>query len=201
MAVNSDRYVGNLSTDVFGILADEARIAHLQLTALEAASASATAVHAAVTGSGSAITTVTTAITNPPYPRNIVITPGGTTADVAACSITVTGTDMANEVISEDIAFLANATAASSGVKAFKTVTSMSIPIQDGAAATFAFGFGELLGLPFKFTVKPLVFATDDGAIETTAPVITPSATVLSANVIDLNTGMNGSIIDIYIVL
>jgi len=55
--------------------------------------------------------------------------------------------------------------------------------------------------LPFKFTVKPLVFATDDGAIETTAPVITPSATVLSANVIDLNTGMNGSIIDIYIVL
>ena len=98
------RYVGELATDVYGIAVDEAKLAHLALTATEMAAAGA--VHAAITGDDTDPVVTTDDITDPPYPRNLVITPGGTTADVAACSITVAGTNIADEAISEDFAFL-----------------------------------------------------------------------------------------------
>lgn len=196
---NANRYFGELTTDVYGINVNCGKIAHISLSAAQAAAAGA--VHAAITGSASAIVTTTTEITSPPYPRNLVITPGGTTADVAACSITVTGTNIADEVIMEDFAFAANATAATTGAKAFKTVTSIAIPIQDGAAATFAVAFGDKLGLPFLLTQRPLLWAKDDGVIETTAPTVVVDADEIEKNTIDLNTAMDGSVIDIYLVL
>lgn len=196
---NANRYFGDLSTDVYGITANAAKMAHISLSAAQAAAAGA--VHAAITGSSSAVVNTTTEITNPPYPRNLVITPGGTTADVAAMSITVTGTNIADKVITEAFAFAANATAATTGAKAFKTVTSISIPAQDGAGATFAVTFGDKLGLPYLLTERPLLWATDDGVIETTAPTVVVDADEIEKNTIDLNTAMDGSIIDIYLVL
>jgi len=194
------RFAGILSSDVYGVEIDEMRLGHIQISAAEGVAASAAGVHAAITGSASAVTTVTTAITNPPCPRNITITPGGTTADVAACDITITGTNYQDKVITSAITFAANASTIVAGTKAFKTVTSISIPIQDGAAATFAIGFGELIGLPVMLTEKPLVFALDDGAIMT-APVIAYDSDEIEKNTIDLNGSLDGSVYDIFMAL
>lgn len=194
------RFAGLLQSDVYGSVFDEMRLGHLRITAAQGAAAAADGVHAAITASGSAVTTVTTAITKPPCPRNLVITPGGTTADVKAASITVTGTNIDDKRITEDFAFLANATAATVGTKAFKTVTSISIPAQDGAGATFEVGFGELIGLPVMLSAKPLTFVLDDGVIMT-APTFTIDADEIEKNVIDINDSLDGSVYDIFMAL
>ena len=194
------RFAGVLASDVYNTALNEMRLAHFRISAEQGVASATDGVHAAITGSASAVTTVTTAITSPPYPRNLIITPGGTTGDVAACNITVTGTNIADELITEDFAFLANATGATTGTKAFKTVTGISIPQQDGAGATFTVGFGELLGLPIMLAEKTLVFALDDGFIMT-APALTVDADEIEKNIIDINGSLDGSVYDIFIAL
>lgn len=194
------RFAGLLGSDVYGSPLDEMRLAHFQISAAQGAAAAADGVHAAITGSASAAVEVTTAITNPPCPRNLVVTPGGTTADVAAASITIEGTNIADEKISEDFAFLANATAATTGALAFKTVTKITIPQQDGAGATYQIGFGELIGLPVMLAAKPLTFVLDDGVIMT-APTFVVDADEIEKNTIDINGSLNGSVYDIFMAL
>lgn len=194
------RFSGLLSSDVYNTTLNEMKLGHIQITAAQGVAADADGVHAAITGSSTAATTVTDDITNPPYPRNLTVTPGGTTADVAAGDVVITGTNFANEVISESFTFLANATDAVTGALAFKTVTSILVHQQDGAAATFTIGFGELLGLPLILESKPLVFALDDGVIMT-APAITADDDELEKNVIDLNGSLDGSVYDIFLAL
>ena len=195
-----NRFIGELSTDVYGLTLNEFKLAHLQISDVQGVAAAADGVHAAITGSATAETTVTTDITNPPCPRNLTVTPDGTTTDVAAGDVVITGTNYANQVISESFTFTADAAAAVVGVKAFKTVTSILVHQQDGAAATFTVGFGELIGLPVMLSAKPLVFAMDDGVIMT-APVITADADELEKNVIDLNSSLDGSVYDIFMAL
>lgn len=140
-----DSFRAHLYTKYFGRMAPAGQLFSLGAPAV----ANASNVHAAVTGAADAEVEVTTGFTNPDVPRSLSITPGGTTADVKACTIMVYGTDYAGNEISEGFAFLENASTATAGVKAFKTVTRMVIPAQDGAAATFAVGRGNKLGLPF----------------------------------------------------
>lgn len=194
-----NRYVGELGSDVYGVSLNEFRLGHLQISAVQGVAADADGVHAAI---ASKITeqTVTTAITNPPYPRNITVTPGDTTGDIKAGTIIITGTNIAGDVITEDFAFLADASDAKVGAKAFKTVTSIYIPVQEGTGASFTIGFGELLGLPLILDAKPLVFVLDDGVIAT-APVITADADELEKNVIDMNGTLDGSVYDIFMAL
>lgn len=96
---------------------------------------------AATATSATAVTIISGAdITNPTYSRRLVITPGGTTNDVASCTIVVTGTDVNGSVVSENFAFAANAAAATNGDERFMTVTDITVPAQDGGSATFAVG-------------------------------------------------------------
>lgn len=195
------RFVGELSTDVYGITADEAKIAHIAITAAEAVAADTDGVHAAITGSASEAQTVTADISDPPYPRNITITIGGTTADVAAGDIVVTGTNIADEVISETFTLTANQETAETGAYAFKTVTSILVHQQDGAAATFTFGYGDILGLPYMLDKKTLVMACLDGVIETTAATVVADADEVEKNTVDLNSALNGKAVDLYLIL
>ena len=189
-----------LSTDVAGVTADRGFVANLAWTAEETAAASATGVHAAITGSASAVTTVTTGITNPPCARNLTVTPGGTTTDVATGDVTITGTNINGETITEAFAFLANATDPTVGAKAFKTVTSIAIPQQDGAAATFAIGTGQLIGLPYKLSKKRVLVTLNDGVVDT-APALTISASALESNTVDFNGSLDGSVMDMSIIV
>jgi len=196
------RYTGELSTDTFGVTLDETKIGCLDISAAQAIAATTNTILAATAGSALAVMVTNAGVTaNPPYPRNLIVTPGGTTAGVPEGNVTVTGTNFAGEVISEDFAFAANATAATVGAKAFKTVTSVSIPQLDEAGATFAVGIGDKLGLPLMLGYNAVLGATADGVRETTFPTVVFDADEIEKNTVDLNTALNGQVIKIFLAL
>lgn len=143
------------------------------------------------------VTTTVTSFSNSgaaDYPRNVVITPGGTTGDVPAGDVVVTGTDITGAVITESFTFAANAVAATVGSKAFKTITSVVFPIQDGGAATYDIGTGAKLGLARCFPSVPLCLgAFVDGTKEGTLPTLAADLDELCKNTISFNTALNGA--------
>jgi len=143
--------------------------------------------------SASVTTTATTFLAQPDFPRNVVITPGGTTTDVAAGDYIITGTNIRDEVITETIAIAANASTAQTGNKAFKTLTSILFPVQDGADATFDVGYGVKLGLDRKMSGNEVLLATVGGVYETTRPTVAASSSAIESNTISTNTAPDGS--------
>ncbi|MFE6846561.1 hypothetical protein [Streptomyces sp. NPDC057686] len=154
---------------------------------------STTAVHAAVTDTGSP-QTVTTAITDPAVCRNITATAGGTAGDIKAIQVVVTGTNIYDEVISETLpAFTVDTAGTVVGSKAFKTVTSITIPAHDGTGATTAIGTGAKLGLPARLLRNTVVYAFLADVREGTAPTVATSSTAVESNTVSLNSALNGS--------
>lgn len=141
--------------------------------------------------------TLTSFNNQPDVPRNITITPTGTTTDVEECTIVVNGTNFYGAAISENFAFAANASTATVGTKAFKTVTSVVWPAaceSGGYAATWIIGVGDVLGL--KSCMKQagdVAWAVFDGAYETTRPTCTANATAVESNTCDINGTLNGA--------
>jgi len=133
----------------------------------------------------------------PDVPRNVVITPGGTTADVGTCTVTVTGTNIKNATITETFAFADDASTATTGSKAFKTVSSVAwaASCEDGTfAATWDIGYGEKLGMnKCMDQAGHLVFSTVAGAYETTRATVAADADEVEKNTLDFNGSMNGS--------
>lgn len=152
-----------------------------------AALAGTTAVHAAITGATGGITTVTTGFTNPDVPRNITVTAGGTATDITASAITITGTNVEGATITETFTPTVDTAGTITGSKAFKTVTSIAIPVQDGAAATYAVGFGSKLGIGMRniASMPIMVLVRSSAGVET---LEAPSASNFSATVVESNT-------------
>lgn len=160
--------------------------------------ASETRVVSGAAGATSAAAATLSTFTNQPdVPRNLTITPGGTTGDVEACTITVTGTNYFGRTITETFAFLADASTATVGNKAFKTVTSVSFPANcesGGFGATWSIGVGEKIGL------KRCMAAAGDwawshvgGTYESTRATLAVDADEVEKNTADFNGTMNGS--------
>lgn len=159
-----------------------------------------TAVHAAVTDTGVEVT-VTTALTSPVVPRNITATAGGTAGDVKAIQVTINGTDMNGDALTEDLpAFTVNTTGTVVGSKAFKTVTSVVIPAHDGTGATTAIGTGAKLGLPRRMARNDVLAAYLAGVKEATDPTVAADATNVSGNTVTLSTALDGTavVVDSY---
>lgn len=108
--------------------------------------ASATAVLAA-TATATTSQTVTSGITQPDVPRALSVTPGGTTSQLLDSAVVITGTNVEGKVITESFQLVPSSGAVINGTKAFKTVTSVFIPSQGGAAATVAVGTRNALGV------------------------------------------------------
>jgi len=190
-----------MQSDVKAIQVDMAFLAHLVLTTAQAATKSTTAVHAAVTDTG-AQQVITTAITNPPYPRNVSATAGGTATDIKAIQVVVVGTDINDAVLTETLpAFTVDTAGTVVGNKAFKTVTSITIPAHDGVGATTAIGFDNKIGLPHKLPHNTVEKAYLNNALEGTAPTVAVDATNLSGNTAILNSALNGTAVDIYYIV
>jgi len=167
-------------------------------TAAQATLGAVAAVHAAVTDNGSD-RTITTSITNPGVPRNITATAGGTSADVKAIQVIITGTNANNEVITETLpAFTVNTTGTVVGNKAFATVTSIFIPAHDGTGATTSIGTGAKLGLDHKLDLNTVDLAFLGGVKEGTLPTVTVSSTALESNTASLNSLLNGTQVDLF---
>ncbi len=184
-----------LMNGIAGDLTKSARV--LELSAAEAAAADTDAVHAAIVDDGTE-QTITTGITNPPYPRNITATAGGTAGDIAAIQVTITGTNVDDEVITETLpAFTENNAGTVSGSKAFKTVTEITVPAHDGNGATTAIGFGDLIGLDHALAANTVLFANHDGTRESTFPTVATDAANVESNTVDLDTALDGSAVQI----
>lgn len=83
------------------------------------------------------------------YPRNITFTTAGNTPADAPATATITGTDVFGNALTEVVNVAQTATIAS-GVKCFKTVTSIVYSVGQGTDCTVSIGFGALLGLAHK---------------------------------------------------
>lgn len=129
----------------------------------------------------------------PDVPRNITVSHTAVSTVDTLGTITITGTDRNDDVISEVITPL-NGTIAS-GTKAFKTVTSVVGAGWVTAAGDdqIIVGMGGLIGLPDKLSLARVLWATLGGTREGTLPSFTVSATVLSTNTIDYNSAWNGT--------
>lgn len=147
--------------------------------------------------SSTAAVTLTSFTAQPDVPRNLTITPTGTTADVAACTITVTGTNYLNATITETFVFAENASSATTGAKAFKTVTSVAFPANcedTPFSATWIIGVGEKIGLK-----RCMAYAGDwawsmiDGVYETTRATIVADSNEVEKNTADFNGTMDAS--------
>ena len=190
-----------IQSDVAANNPDRGFIAHLEWTALEALAALTTGIHAAVTDNGSQ-QEITTGITNPVVPRSITATSGGTAGDIKAIQVTIVGTNILDEVITEVLPiFTVDSATTVEGSKAFKSVTSITIPAHDDTGATTAIGFGDKLGLPYMEEEIPCIAAFLNSVLEGTAAAITSSATAIESNTIDLNTALDATKVDAYIVI
>lgn len=191
--MNTNRFAGELSTDVYGINVDQAKLAHIHLTAAQSVAAAAEGL-LKDTVLTTAAQTITTFLNVMPYPRNVQIVASAAQSGKA----TVYGTNMADEAISEELTINANTPVL--GAKAFKTVTSVVLPVKAGSE-NIDLGWGDKIGLPFMMSIRPLLWATVDGVIETTVPTLVVDADEVEKNTADLNTGLNGQEIDIYLAL
>jgi len=173
---------------------EQAYVAHYH--ADDVAAPSATAVMAAV-ALAAATQTITTGITSPVCPRNVTVK--GNAGGMAG-AVVITGTDMADEVLTESIAL--NATTEVAGLKAFKTVTQVELPVLTNAVTdTVSVGIGELLGLPYKLTHNTVIATYLNNVLEGTAPTVATSTTVLASNTADLNSANNATDVDIYLLI
>lgn len=195
-----NRFFGELCTDVYGVNVDHAKIGHIFISEAEAIAADTDGIHVAIAGTDKA-QTITTDIKNPPYPRNITLDIGGTAGDVKAGDIVVYGTNICNEAISETFTLTDDTDTDQVGDLAFKTVNKIVIPAQDGTGATFTFGFGDLLGLPFKLDKNTVILTMHDKTVESNAPTVAVDADEIEKNTIDLNTALNGKEVDVFLIL
>lgn len=185
-----------MQTQVPGVEVDASYIAHFQVPAAAAVAASATGVHAVI-ALASITQEIDTGITNPAVPRNITVK--GNAAGIAG-NVVIHGTNYADEEISETIAL--NGATEVGGAKAFKTVTQIDLPVETHAGTdTVSIGWGDKLGLPYKLAHNTVLAAYLDNVKEGTAPTVAVSATALESNTIDLNSALNGKVVDVYLIV
>lgn len=124
-------------------------------------------------------------------PRNLLFTTAGSTASDAPANVVINGTDQFGKVQSETLV-LSQTAAVATGLKAFKTVTSIVYPAADGTGATIAIGVGKAMALPhvakaragLAAIVKEVVAGAvvTNGVLDATNSTYTPSTGQDGAN-------------------
>lgn len=196
-----------IQSDVSDENPDMGFVAHVAWTAAEAVAADTDGILEATTDLGTgAANVITTFDGQPPCPRNITATVDDATgddADIKAVQVIVVGTNINDEVITETLpAFTVNTAGTVTGSKAFKTVTSVTIPAGDSPYDVITtIGWGDKLGLPYARATLPCINAFLASVLEATAPTVAFSATALESNTIDLSSDLNGTVVDAYFVV
>ena len=150
-------------------------------------------VMAALTDDG-APAIVTTGLNHPSVARNITATAGGTGGDIKAIQVVLAGEDIEGNAIAETLpVFTVDTPGTVAGAKAFKKVTSVTIPAHDGTGATTAIGFGDIIGLRRKLARDTIKDAWLGGTIEGTAPTGVADVDEICKNTADLNSALNAT--------
>jgi hypothetical protein len=192
------KHLNEIGTDVYGVNLPAANVALKEWGTDETVANDTDAVMTSTAGKTSS-QDITEDLVNPPCPRSLTVTAGGTAGDIKAGSVRVYGTNYADEEIYEDFTFTADTAATKSGVKAFKTVTKVSIPAQDGTGCTFTVGTGSALGLPLKLASKPLFLASLNGSAD--AGTLAVDDDELEKNTYTPNASLAGTAVKLALVL
>lgn len=131
------------------------------------------------------VATVTTFAAQPDFARNLTVVASG----AATGNVVVTGTNIRGETITETLAL--NGTTPVVGNKAFKTVTSVTVPAVAGT--TIDLGVGVKLGLSRRMRADNYLQGTADGTHEATRATVAYSATAIESNTVTFNTAPNAS--------
>lgn len=187
-----NRYIGELGTSVYGLSLNEMRIGHINYPATATVASDADGILAAFE-LGAAGLAATEFLKQPPVARNLTIV----ASDTQTGKVTVYGHNIAGEPIEEE--FTLESTTPVVGAKAFKTVTKIVLPVKVGAE-TIDVGWGELIGLPVMLSAAPLCWLLDDGVADT-APSFTVDGDELEKNTFDFDGALDGSVLDLFLVL
>lgn len=195
-----------LKTNEAGVSCDRGFIANLSWTATQTAAADTDGIFdgiaANTTGGDPVVATPASAtfIAQPPCARNVTVTVAATTAGhVKAAAIVVAG-KRGGVAITESFTPTVDTPATLTGAKAFDEITSVTVPSQDGDSVTVDVGFGELIGLPFKLSKKRVLVTLNDGVVDT-APSLAISTSALESNTVDFNGSLDGSVMDMSIII
>jgi len=141
----------------------------------------------AATSAGNGGATTLTPTAQPDIPRNITLAIAATTAtDIAASAIVITGTNVEGKTITESLTPTADTPGTLTGSKAFKTVTSVAVPQQDGASVTVAIGYGAKLGIGLRsLSTSAIKVLTNNAGTEA---LENASASALSSSAVESNT-------------
>ncbi len=185
-----------ITTSTSGISAERKFTARFQVAAANAVAQDLVSVLAA-TALTAAAQTITTDIANPAVPRSLRVK--GNAAGITG-NVVITGTNYAGETITETVAL--SGSDAVETTKAFNTITSIALPIETHAGAdTVSVGVGNKLGLPFKLEHNTVLMAFRNNVKEATAPTVTTSTTAIEGNTVLLNSALNGTDIDVYLIV
>lgn len=179
-----------------GVSVDRGFIAHFQVPPGDAVAQDLISILAATALTAEA-QVITEGLSNPAVPRNLRVK--GNAAGIIG-DVVITGTNYANEVITETIAL--DGSNAVEGTKAFKTITQVELPAETNVGTdTVSIGVGNRLGLPYKLAHNTILAAYRDNTKEVTAPTVAVSTSAVESNTILLNSALNGTVIDVYLIV
>lgn len=194
-----ESYIQEFKSGITTPLKSRGHIAVHEWSATEAAAAATDGVHASITATTSP-QTITTGITDPPCARNITITCAKGGESNMSGDVVITGTNIFDEVITETIAEGADGTY--QGNLAFKTVTSILVPVRVQADDAITVGYGDKLGLSFYLNYKDQVIQCSlDNTIEATRATVVADTDEIEKNTIDLNSALDGHIVRAYVII
>lgn len=133
-----------------------------------------------------AVQTITTGITQPDFPRVLNVDSDG----AATGNVVITGTNIRGETITDTIAL--NGTNAVAGVKAFKTVTSIQLPVKAASESVFV-GTTDKLGLQSIPLSTTVISETSNNAADTGGAILTRDADEVEKCLYDPTTECNAS--------
>jgi hypothetical protein len=168
-------------------------VGHYQITP-DAVSAVAVLAATALTD---AVQTISTGITHPDYPRTVTVK--GNAAGIAG-DVVISGTNAAGETITDTIAL--NGSTEVEGVKAFKTVTSVQLPVETNVGTdTVSVGIGKKFGMPaIVYNAACLLVKLFNGSADTGTLAV--DVDELEKNLFALNGTPDGvKVVDLYFVV
>lgn len=166
-------------------------------TQKKVAAGSTSAVLAATNGA-TAAQVVTAGITQPDVPRVLSVSPTVNNTGGNPMSITITGVNVEGKIMTEAFIIPVGSTSTVNGSKAFKSVTSVTIP-QQTVGLTITVGTRNVLGLKHRIfnqntTVKVYSYSTVYGALTLqAAPTVVANEPDIELNTVQPATTPNGS--------
>lgn len=154
-------------------------------------------------GPASATTkTITSFSAQPDVPRNITVTPDGSSSTIAG-NVLITGTNYLGAVITENISLTGSGITTLQGNMAFKTVTSVRLPAtQSPFTSKISVGTGAKLGLKGCLAHRgDIAWADLAGVREATLPTMASANNSVGNNTASLSSTLDGaSDVDLYFV-